>query len=81
MSGVRRTPAGTGQDLLRTKLAPPRLHGALLPRPVLGARLDAGLTRKLTLVSAPVGWGKSTLVAGWPAARQQATSRSHPPAA
>jgi ATP/maltotriose-dependent transcriptional regulator MalT len=41
------------------------------PRPDLGARprrtdrLEAGTRDKLTLISAPVGYGKSTLVSGW----------------
>jgi LuxR family maltose regulon positive regulatory protein len=53
--------------LLRTKLAPPRLPATLVPRPALLARLDAGLRegRKLTLIAAPPGFGKTTLVAAW----------------
>ena len=56
-------------ELLATKLAPPRLPAGLVPRPPLLARLEAGLSRKLTLVVAPAGFGKSTLVAGWLAAQ------------
>src|SRR5580765_8369000 len=52
-------------ELLRTKLTPPRLPAGLVPRAALLARLEAGLARKLTLVVAPAGFGKSTLVAGW----------------
>src|SRR5215510_12282532 len=52
-------------DLLRTKLAPPRLRTALVPREALLARLDQGLDRKLTLLSAPAGFGKTTLVRQW----------------
>ena len=52
-------------DLLHTKLMPPRLGAALVPRHDLLARLDAGLTRKLTLVAAPAGFGKTTLVGMW----------------
>ena len=52
-------------DLLRTKLAPPRLPADRVPRPSLLARLDEGLAGKLTLISAPPGFGKSTLVAEW----------------
>ena len=55
----------TSDGLIRTKLAPPRLHGAFCPRAALLARLETGLVRKVTLVSAPVGSGKSTLVADW----------------
>src|SRR5258708_4453799 len=59
-------------DLIRTKLVPPRLHTALVPRDSLLARLDEALTRKLMLVSAPAGFGKTTLVAEWMAARGNA---------
>src|SRR5262245_22463157 len=52
-------------DLLRTKLAPPRLRAALVPREALLARLDDGLERKLTMLSAPAGFGKTTLVRQW----------------
>ena len=53
------------KELLRTKLAPPRLPAGLVPRQRLIEQLEAGLARKLTLVAAPAGFGKSTLVAGW----------------
>jgi LuxR family transcriptional regulator, maltose regulon positive regulatory protein len=52
-------------DLLRTKLVPPRLRAALVPRAALLERLDQGLERSLTLVSAPAGFGKTTLVRQW----------------
>src|SRR5215211_4935645 len=57
--------------LLRTKLAPPRLHTAYVPRTSLLARIDDGLARKLTLISAPAGFGKTTLLAEWLAARTE----------
>lgn len=51
--------------LLATKFfAPPRpAHD--VARPLLTQRLDAGLSRKLTLVCAAAGFGKSTLVSQW----------------
>ncbi|MBK9713564.1 MAG: hypothetical protein IPO81_20035 [Kouleothrix sp.] len=52
-------------DLLRTKLEPPRPPAPTMPRPALVARLDAGLARKLTLLAAPAGYGKTTLLAEW----------------
>ena len=52
-------------QLLTTKLYIPQHIVDLVPRPQLYERLDEGLTRKLTLVSAPTGFGKSTLVTGW----------------
>jgi LuxR family transcriptional regulator, maltose regulon positive regulatory protein len=58
-------------ELLSTKLAPPRARAGLVPRRDLLARLDAGLEHKLTLLSAPAGFGKSTLAANWLATRAE----------
>ena len=51
--------------LLLTKLyiPPPRLKVVLRPR--LIERLNEGLQRKLTLISASAGFGKTTLVSEW----------------
>src|SRR3954454_19377266 len=54
--------------VLVTKLYLPPPRPAVVPRPRLLARLDAGLVRKLTIVSAPAGFGKTTLVGAWVAA-------------
>jgi len=51
--------------LLTTKLYVPPARPDLVPRPHLIERLIAGLDRKLTLVSAPAGFGKTTLVVEW----------------
>ncbi|MEJ2209430.1 MAG: tetratricopeptide repeat protein, partial [Anaerolineae bacterium] len=51
--------------LLQTKLHIPPIRANLVSRPRLIERLDAGLHRKLTLVSAPAGFGKTTLVGEW----------------
>ena len=51
--------------LLQTKLYIPPPRPELVPRPRLIERLNAGLHRKLTLVSAPAGFGKTTLVSEW----------------
>src|SRR5216684_7646898 len=56
-------------ELLSTKLALPRPHQSLVLREALLARLDEGLEHKLTLLSAPAGFGKTTLVSEWIAAR------------
>ena len=49
--------------LLATKLNPPPLRQASVTRPRLLARLAAGLRGRLTLIAAPAGFGKSTLLA------------------
>lgn len=51
--------------LLATKLyrPPPRPKG--MPRPHLIERLNAGLHRNLTLLAAPAGFGKTTLLSQW----------------
>jgi LuxR family maltose regulon positive regulatory protein len=51
--------------LLKTKLYVPPARPELVPRPHLIARLNDGLNRKLILVAAPAGYGKTTLVSGW----------------
>lgn len=53
------------ERLLHTKLMPPRLPSAVLPRQKLLAQLDDGLTKKVILVTAPTGFGKTTLVRMW----------------
>ena len=57
---------GTGEGgLIRSKLAPGRLPSGVVSRPALLERLDAGHRCSLTLVSAPAGFGKTTLVTAW----------------
>jgi len=51
--------------LIQTKLMPPRTSGRLIERPRLKEKLDQGLRRKLILVSAPAGYGKTTLLSSW----------------
>jgi LuxR family maltose regulon positive regulatory protein len=52
-------------DLLATKFFAPPRPAQDIARPRLIQRLDAGLARKLTLVCAAAGFGKSTLVSQW----------------
>jgi LuxR family maltose regulon positive regulatory protein len=52
-------------SLLATKLYVPAPRPHRVPRPRLTARLEAGVAGPLTLVSAPAGFGKSTLLAEW----------------
>jgi LuxR family transcriptional regulator, maltose regulon positive regulatory protein len=49
-------------SLLTTKLYIPPARPNLVPRPRLTARLQAGLAGKLTLIAAPAGFGKTTLL-------------------
>ena len=51
--------------LLQTKLYLPPPRPGLVPRPRLIERLNAGLHGRLTLVCAPAGFGKTTLVSAW----------------
>ena len=51
--------------LLRTKLFVPDLRRGVVARPRLLARLDQGLSRRLSLVVAPAGFGKTTVVTQW----------------
>jgi len=54
--------------LLETKLHVPRRRRGLVSRPRLDERLTRGAESALTLVSAPAGFGKTTLLAEWLAA-------------
>src|SRR5258707_13724239 len=60
--------------LLATKLHMPRRQRDLVARPRLSERLGRGAESALTLVSAPAGFGKTTLLTQWlaagPAARR-----------
>src|SRR5918997_5604890 len=51
--------------ILATKLYVPAPKLRVVPRPRLTERLNEGLHRKLTLVSAPAGFGKTTLLGEW----------------
>ncbi len=53
------------EQLLATKLYIPPTRPEFVARPRLIERLNAGLPRKLTLISAPAGFGKTTLVSEW----------------
>jgi LuxR family transcriptional regulator, maltose regulon positive regulatory protein len=53
------------QTLVTTKLRVPRTRPNLVERPRLHELLNRGEGRKLTLVSAPAGFGKTTLLAEW----------------
>lgn len=58
-------------QILATKLYIPAPRSGAVLRPRLIDRLKAGLHGKLTLVSAPAGFGKTTLVTAWIAADER----------
>ncbi len=52
-------------SLFQTKLSRPRSRSDLIPRARLFERLNAGLGGKVTLIAAPAGFGKTTLLVEW----------------
>ncbi|MET8912307.1 LuxR C-terminal-related transcriptional regulator [Micromonospora sp. NPDC004551] len=73
-AGIGGAPAGggsagglgvVGAPLLASRLAPAALPEPVLVRPRLLDRLDQGAAGPVTLVLAPAGWGKTTLLATW----------------
>ena len=52
-------------ELLQTKLAIPAARADRVPRPRLTQRLTTSLEYPLTLICAPAGFGKTTLIADW----------------
>ena len=63
--GHTATGAPVSVPLLTTKLYIPQPRPDLVPRPRLTERLNEGMRRKLTLISAPAGFGKTTLLSEW----------------
>src|ERR671915_527355 len=51
--------------ILATKLYVPAPQPRVVPRPRLIERLNEGVHRRLTLISAPAGFGKTTLLGEW----------------
>jgi LuxR family maltose regulon positive regulatory protein len=52
-------------QLLTIKFYPPHLNQAMVLRPRLIQRINEGTRRKLTLLSAPAGFGKTSLISQW----------------
>ena len=59
--------AGPTAIVLETKLTPPRVRSEHVVREQLLAVLREGASRRLTLLAAPPGFGKTTLLAEWAA--------------
>src|SRR4051795_9019284 len=53
------------EGLLGARTAIPTAPAGMVPRPDLSARLDLAASRRLTLVSAGPGWGKTSSVSDW----------------
>ncbi|MGV9803745.1 LuxR C-terminal-related transcriptional regulator [Mycobacterium sp. NPDC003449] len=73
-NGHGNSDAGQGDEravLLATKLYVPSTAGQLVDRAALLDALAVGLRRKVTLLSAPAGWGKTTLLAQWASAADE----------
>jgi len=60
--------------LLATKLYVPSIRPDVLPRSRLAEQLNLGLLHPLVLISAPAGYGKTTVVSTWVAAGQDAVA-------
>ena len=57
--------SGESSEIVKTKLSPPSPRIEEVLRPELLELLDAGSVRKLTLIGAPAGYGKTTLLSQW----------------
>ena len=56
---------GYNDPILNTKLYIPRAHPNRVPRPRLIERMNESMQRPVTLVCAPAGYGKTTLLSEW----------------
>jgi LuxR family maltose regulon positive regulatory protein len=74
MAASNLTPGEKGKDqlsleqskhLLRTKFYVPPIRSSQVPRPRLTDLINTGMEQSLILVSAPAGYGKTTLVSSW----------------
>jgi LuxR family transcriptional regulator, maltose regulon positive regulatory protein len=65
---------GAPDTLVSTKLRPSQARPNLVARPRLIAKLERDPGRKLTLISAPAGFGKTTLLGEWVAGRSHERS-------
>ena len=66
-------PAPPDPLFIATKLMPPRLREGLVTRDVLLDHLRSGRQTALTLVCAPAGYGKTTLLTQWAATDRERT--------
>src|SRR5262245_59556868 len=72
MSSDKPARGGRGQPpLIETKLTPPRNRSEFIVRPRLIQTLDQLASTPLTLIDAPLGYGKTVLAQTWCAARSE----------
>lgn len=57
-------------SLLKTKLFIPRVRPGQVERKDLAALLDKGLDYRLTYISSPPGFGKTTILSQWLASKK-----------
>ncbi|MBQ1025406.1 LuxR C-terminal-related transcriptional regulator [Micromonospora sp. C95] len=69
-----------GPPLLASRLAPAVPGEPMVLRPRLARLLDDAVRRPVTLLRAPAGWGKTTLLATWRRTRQEADPGAPMPA-
>ncbi len=69
---------GVREPLIKTKLSAPQVRARLVSRPRLLNLMAEGVSRALTLVSAPAGYGKTTLLTDWIAEAVARKSRGAP---
>ncbi|MFL9966823.1 LuxR C-terminal-related transcriptional regulator [Paraburkholderia sediminicola] len=62
-------------SLIQTKMIPPRLPSGCVQRHALLERIRERPPRSITVVTAPAGFGKTTLLAGW---REALLAQEHP---
>ncbi|RLC86011.1 MAG: hypothetical protein DRJ03_10010 [Chloroflexi bacterium] len=68
----------TSSLVLTSRLTPPSPSSESLPRPRLSSLLDRGLTVRLTILSAPPGYGKTTLLTQWIENHSQSSDQQKP---
>ena len=76
--GARRPGTGVVGPLLETKLHMPGRRPGAVSRPRLGDRLLPAARSRLTLVSAPAGFGKTTMLVHWLAETTEAAPAGGP---
>ncbi|MEZ4699357.1 MAG: LuxR C-terminal-related transcriptional regulator [Rhodothermales bacterium] len=72
------SPKAVHHPLLETRLNPPRWRDGMISRPRLVEALTRGAGRKVTVLAAPAGFGKTSLLAEWLAGTPAAWLSLHP---